>query len=88
MSKVAKQARTTRVSISTIMRDPAFERGLSDIRSGKPFSPPNANHDWGYERGRLFGAIAPLHMPLKNSGKINPKALRLCTAAFERRYII
>jgi hypothetical protein len=68
------------------MRDPWFQYGLNEIRSGKAFNPEC--DDWSYERGRLFGALAPQNMPLKIDGKINPQALRLCERAFERRYII
>ena len=41
-----------------------------------------------HERGRLFGHIAPLDMPLRVGGQLNPKAAALCDAAFERRLII
>jgi hypothetical protein len=71
------------------MRDPYFARGLDDIRSGKPFDPPVKGGDsWAYERGRLFGALAPLTMSLRVNGKINPSAIRLCDAAFARSFII
>jgi hypothetical protein len=83
---VAKQAETKATSIKTIMRDPWFQYGLDEIRGGKAFNPES--DQWGYERGRLFGALAPLNMPLKIDGKINPQALLLCERAFERRYII
>ena len=87
--RIAKQAMTKPASTVTIMRDPFFACGLDDIRKGKPFDPPGGgNDDWAYERGRLFGAIAPLSMPLKLNGKINPKAVALFDAAFSRRLII
>jgi hypothetical protein len=81
-----KQANTRKASIKSIMRQPMFAAGLESIRNGRPFD-PDVDH-WGYERGRLFGAIAPLSMPLRVDGKINPKALRLCEAAFARRLVI
>jgi hypothetical protein len=84
--KAPKQAETKAASVKTIMRDPWFQYGLDEIRSGKAFNPES--DQWGYERGRLFGTLAPLNMPLKIDGKINPQALRLCELAFERRYII
>jgi hypothetical protein len=92
MTKHAKieQAPTLLVSVKRIMSHPSFEIGIEDIRGGKPFNPPDDGNDgWAYERGRLFGAIAPIDMPLRIcSGKINPKALRLCEAAFARRLVI
>ena len=32
---------------------------------------------WAYERGRLFGAIAPLSMPLFKGKSLNPKAVSI-----------
>jgi hypothetical protein len=84
-----EQAPTVPASVRQIMSHPAFAIGIEDIRKGKSFNPPDSHYDgWAYERGRLFGAIAPLDMPLTIRGKINPKALRLCEAAFERRLVI
>ncbi len=74
------------ITIAGIMAKPAFELGLSDVRRGIPFDWRVV--DWSYERGRLFGYIAPLDMPLRVSGKLNPKAVALCSAAFERRLIL
>jgi hypothetical protein len=69
------------------MRHPHFERGLDDIRAGRPFADHVADGYWAYERGRLFGAIAPLSMPLFIGGRLNPKAVRLFEAAVERNLI-
>ncbi len=89
---VREQAATLPASTKMIMSDPAFADGLDDIRAGRPFDPDcrrvPINDDWAYERGRLFGAIAPLNMPLKVDGKLNPKAVRLCEAAFARMYVL
>jgi hypothetical protein len=72
------------------MRSPAFARGLADIRAGRPFDADLATEDvsWDYERGRLFGAIASLSMRLFIGRKLNPKAVGLCEAAFNRKLII
>ena len=77
--------RLTRTEV--IMRHPNFERGLNDVRSGRPFDWRIYDRYLAYERGRLFGLIAPLTMPLRIDGKLNPKAIRLCDAAFNRRLI-
>jgi hypothetical protein len=69
------------------MRHPHFERGLDDIRAGRPFADHVADEYWAYERGRLFGAIAPLSMPLFVGRKLNPKAVRLFEAASDRNLI-
>jgi hypothetical protein len=85
-----EQAPTVPASTQAIMSRPAFALGLDDIRNGKPFDPPDdhTNNTWAYERGRLFGAIAPLNMPPRIRGKLNPQAVRLCEAAFARRLVI
>jgi hypothetical protein len=68
------------------MASPAFELGLNDARKGVPFDWRNG--EWNYERGRLFAHIAPLSMPLRIGGKLNPKAVTLYTAASARSFII
>jgi hypothetical protein len=70
------------------MRHPHFIIGLNDIRAGRPFNADLVDVYWAYERGRLFGAIAPLSMPLFIMDKhLNPKAVALFDAAFERKLI-
>jgi hypothetical protein len=61
--QVAKQAVTRRVSTYDIVASRQFARGLDEVRRGLPFNPEN--DDWDYERGRCFGFIAPLNMPLR-----------------------
>jgi len=81
-----KQARTHGVSIRTIVASREFARGLEEVRAGLPFNPDNG--DWNYERGRCFGFIAPLDMPLRIGRAVNPKALELAERAFKRRLLI
>jgi hypothetical protein len=76
-----------------IMGSAAFARGFDEARSGVPFDwrvggdDINASAAWGYERGRLFAHIAPQAMALRIDGKLNPKAVALCKAAFDRNLI-
>src|SRR5262249_1365331 len=63
MSRVRKQARTRRVIARSIVASKEFARGLEEVRTNLPFNPDNNN--WDYERGRCFGFIAPLDMPLR-----------------------
>ena len=80
-----EQAPTRRASIHSIVADKEFARGLDEVRKGLPF---NADNDsWEYERGRCFGFIAPLDMPLRVGRALNPKALKLAEAAFERKLL-
>ena len=81
-----KQADTRKVSIHRIVGSREFARGLDEVRNGFPF---NADEDdWNYERGRAFGFIAPLDMPLRIGRALNPKALKLAEAAFARMLLI
>jgi hypothetical protein len=86
MSRAPKQARTRHASIHSIVASKEFARGLDEVRNGLPFNPDNGS--WDYERGRCFGFIAPLDMPLRIGRPLNPKALKLAEAAFARRLLI
>jgi hypothetical protein len=81
-----KQASTRRVTTRDIVASREFARGLDEVRKGLPFNPDI--DEWDYERGRCFGFIAPLDMPLRIGRTLNPKALRLAEAAFSRKLLI
>jgi hypothetical protein len=83
---MTKQARTHSVSIRSIVASREFARGLDEVRNGFPFDADNG--DWSYERGRAFGFIAPLDMPLRIGRKLNEKAVKLADAAFKRKLLI
>jgi hypothetical protein len=83
-----EQVKTSPCSTEAIMRHPHFARGLDDIRAGRPFADDVDDGYWAYERGRLFGAIAPLAMKLFVGDRLNPKAVRLFEAADERGFIL
>lgn len=82
-----KQVRTISCSPITIMLHPHFARGLDDIRAGRPFADDVHDDYWAYERGRLFGAIAPRSMLLFDGRRLNLRALLLFSAASERGLI-
>lgn len=84
---MSAQIRTRYCSSASIMRHPHFCRGLDDIRDGKAFADDIQDDYWAYERGRLFGAIAPSSMPLYIDGRLNMTAVRLFEAASTRRLI-
>ena len=86
MSAVRRQARTHPITIYNIVASRAFARGLDEVRRGLPFDPDS--DDFEYERGRAFGFIAPLDMPLRIGRTLNSKALRLAEAAFSRKLLI
>jgi hypothetical protein len=81
-----EQALTFPVTVRSIIASKEFARGVEEVRRGLPFNPDNDS--WEYERGRCFGFIAPLDMPLRIGGRLNPKALKLADAAFDRKLLI
>jgi hypothetical protein len=85
--RMPEQVRTSRCSLEAIMSHPNFARGLDDIRNGRPFDTRIEDEFWAYERGRQFGAIAPLSTPLKQGAALNPAAVRLCEVAFDKDLI-
>ena len=83
---VREQARTHEVTLHSIVASKEFARGFDEVRRGLPFK--SDVDSWDYERGRCFGFIAPLDMPLRIGRALNPKALKLADAAFARKLLI
>lgn len=81
-----EQANTRGVSIRSIVASREFARGLDEVRSNIPFNADN--DDWDYERGRCFGFIAPLDMPLRIGRALNPEAVKLAKIAFSRKLLL
>jgi hypothetical protein len=82
------QAKTSRTTTEAIMRSTAFRRGFEQARAGEPAQFDDCGDPWAYERGRLFAYIAPLAMSLRADGKLNPKAVALLDAAFDRKLVL
>lgn len=85
------------------MRSAAFAAGVNDGRAGQSpryedysfdqsegdaAASAKINGHWNYERGRQWASIAPLSMPLRIEGKLNPKAVALYRAACKRGYTL
>ena len=87
---MSEQVRTRPTSSARIMRSPLFRRGLDEVRAGQlpRFDDYATACLWAYERGRLFGCIAPMTMPLFFDGELNRKAVTLLDAAFDRGLIL
>jgi hypothetical protein len=68
------------------MRPADFRRGVEEVRAG---APPDfdASDNWAYERGRQWALIAPRSMPLYVGNRLNPKAVALFDAAYDRGWI-
>jgi hypothetical protein len=84
-----EQEPTIAVTAAWIMSRSAFRRGVEDRRAGRPMTyRGNDELDWEYERGRLWASLAPVDMPLRIGGKLNPKALALLEAAMDRKLVL
>jgi hypothetical protein len=88
------QIETEEVSAAWFLRSADFQRGVDDVRVGRPARFDAYNYDqggealtnrlWAYEKGRQFATIAPASMPLRINGRVNFHALRLLVAAVNR----
>jgi hypothetical protein len=102
-SRMEEQEQTWLWSTEEIMQTADFARGVADKRSNRPpafesynfyqgdgdrVTEAKINGLWNYERGRQWACLAPPSMPLNVDGKLNPKALALCEAAFDRKYVV
>jgi hypothetical protein len=86
-----EQIETSYCPPRAVMRRANFARGLADVRGGRAFDSGVADQPddfWAYERGRQFGCLAPLNMPLFDGGKLNGKAVALFAAAVRRGLIL
>jgi hypothetical protein len=76
-------------SIYSILRDPAFQAGVEDARTGRPARFDN-HLGYEYERGPAFAFLVPTTMPFRGKGrkKINWAAAELLFDAFNNGDII
>jgi hypothetical protein len=72
---MTEQAKTQDVSVTCIMRSPAFQAGVEDVRAGKYPRFDWFVDNWSYERGRQWAMVAPMSMPLRIGKRLNPKAI-------------
>jgi hypothetical protein len=95
-----EQIVTYPVTVEWIMEQPDFALGFAHKRSGRRFNTWHG-HDkenghrsatggaWQYERGRAFACLAPRDLPLRlASGRLNPKAVKLCHLYFNLGYLL
>jgi hypothetical protein len=51
-----------------------------DVRAGRPirqaYDTWDTNAQWNYERGRVWGTLAPRDMPVRIGSRVNPAAIR------------
>jgi hypothetical protein len=77
-----EQVPTQSATLKWIMSSRKFLLGVEDVRAGRGYHPdydcwPDVDDQWNYERGRMWGALAPRDVPVKFGSKVNPKAIRL-----------
>jgi len=74
-----EQVPTEPITIESIMYSLAFRQGVVDARAGRPprFDGFSEGDAWQYERGRIFGVIAPrsLNVIMPNARRLNPIAI-------------
>ena len=78
MTVKIEQEETTRISVERIMATEAFRRGVRDVRLGRVRFDEEASgpsHGWFYEKGRMFGVIAPRDLEVVLNERLNPEAI-------------
>ena len=85
-----RQVHTKQTGILGIMQTAAFSNGFKEARAGKPIRYDAFEHDangqWNYERGRLFGLI--FSGPLKVGRAINRGAAIQFSIAIGQKVIL
>jgi hypothetical protein len=85
-----KQVHTKQTGILGIMRSMPFVTGFKEARAGKPIRYDAYEHDangqWNYERGRIFGLI--FDGPLKVGKAINRGAALQFSVAIGQKIIL
>lgn len=85
-----RQVKTKKSSTSAIIRSAAFVRGFNEVKKGIALVydayPPDANKQWDYERGRLFGLR--FHGALKTGAKVNYSAAVMLGVEFHNKSLI
>ena len=85
-----RQVHTKQTGILGVMRTAAFSTGFKEARAGKPIRYEAYDHDangqWDYERGRLFGLI--FSGPLKVGRAINRGAAVQFSIAIGQKAIL
>jgi len=87
---MAKQVHTTQTGILGVMRSAPFSNGFKEAQAGKPIRYDAFEHDangqWNYERGRLFGLI--FNGPLKVGKSVNRRAAGQFSIAIDQKVIL
>ena len=85
-----RQVHTKKTGILGVMRTAAFSTGFKEAHAGKPIRYDAYEHDangqWNYERGRIFGLI--FKGPLKVGKAINRGAALQFSLAIGQKIIL
>lgn len=88
MSYRTAQTRTKNTTFKSVMTTAAFNRGVKEARTGKPFdydAYEKTNDQWAYERGRQFGLVYA--GPVKEGRTVTREAIIAIRSATENRII-
>jgi hypothetical protein len=94
-----QQTKTRPTTTVRIMSSREFAIGFAHARAGKAFDwkvgsdgkdsdRSAAGRAWDYERGRIFGRLAPRSMRLTINGQLNPAAVALFDDCYRRGYVL
>jgi hypothetical protein len=79
MVTATEQVSTFPTTAQEIMSDSGFGLGVADVRAGHAPRPDydlwETNTQWNYERGRVWGLLAPRGIQLKRAGKVTSEAI-------------
>jgi hypothetical protein len=96
-NKDKDQIKTYPTTTEEIMESDEFALGVIHVRTGKALDwkigsryggeagkASHAGRAWDYERGRMFGRLAPRTMPLRINGRLNPDAVDFFDACYRQ----
>ena len=93
----SRNAKTQRVTTSTILKSGAFMRGWTDYMKGKPFAVDKERwrDHWNYERGRGFACFVVSKLgegsrdkKFKNGNRVPASAVELFRQAIQKGYVL
>lgn len=93
----SRNAKTKRVTTSTILKSGAFMRGWQDYMKSKPFAVDKElrRDHWNYERGRGFACFVVAKLgegsrdkKFKNGNRVPASAVELYTQARQEGYVL
>ena len=89
--RIVGQQRVVPVSLTTIIKSKAFRLGFETAKRGEPwgaeYEKMDVREQWLFERGRMFGIVAP-HVKPMTGIQVEPAAIHALSDAFKSRAVI